>query len=54
MIKVGDEISVIVSPLRNGDPAALFKAVRLPDGTIFGNGGPAGPARIQFDEESAQ
>jgi len=54
MIKMGDEISVIVSPLRNGDPAALLKAVRLPDGTIFGNGGPAGPARIPFDEESGQ
>jgi Family of unknown function (DUF6152) len=56
MIKAGDEISVIVSPLRNGDPAALLKAVRLPDGTILGNGGPAGPARIPFDasEESAQ
>jgi len=50
MIKVGDEISVIVSPLRNGEPGALLKAVRLPDGTVFGNGGPAGPARISFDE----
>jgi len=56
MIKAGDEISVIVAPLRNGEPAALLKAVRLPDGRIFGNGGPAGPARIPFDasEESAQ
>ena len=55
MIKEGDEISVIVSPLRNGEPAALLKAVRLPDGTVFGNGGPAGPARIPFaaGEESA-
>jgi hypothetical protein len=49
MIKAGDEISVIVAPLRNGEPAALLKRVRLPDGTEFGNGGPAGPATIGFD-----
>jgi hypothetical protein len=50
MIAPGDEISVIVSPLRNGEPGALLKAVRLADGREFGNGGPAGPARISFDE----
>jgi hypothetical protein len=52
MVKVGDEISVIVSPLRTGEPGALLKAIRLPDGTIFSNGGPAGPARIQFDAKT--
>ena len=50
MIREGDEISVIVSPLRNGEPGALLKAVRLPDGTIHGNGGPAGPANIPFTD----
>lgn len=50
MIKPGDEISVIVSPLRNGESGALLKAVKLADGQQFGNGGPAGPARISFDE----
>jgi hypothetical protein len=50
MIKPGDEISVIVSPLRNGEPGALLKAVKLADGQQFSNGGPAGPARISFDE----
>ena len=54
MIKVGDQISVIASPLRNGEPGALLKAVRLPDGTIFGNGGPAGSARISFDESEGR
>jgi hypothetical protein len=49
MIKAGDEIAVIVAPLRNGEPAALLKRVRLADGTEFGNGGPAGPATIGFD-----
>lgn len=53
MVEVGDEISVIVSPLRNGEPGALLKAIRLPDGSIFSNGGPAGPARIAFDAEGA-
>ena len=46
MIHEGDALSVIVSPLRTGEPGALLKAVRLPDGTVFSNGGPAGPARI--------
>ena len=49
MIGAGDEISVIVSPLRNGEPAALLKEVRLADGSVFNNGGPAGPATIDFD-----
>lgn len=50
MIREGDEISVIVSPLRNGEPGALLKAVRLADGRTFGNGGPAGPATLSFDD----
>lgn len=50
MIGVGDEISVIVSPLRSGEPAALLKSVRLADGRIFDNGGPAGPATIDFED----
>lgn len=49
MIREGDEISVIVAPLRNGDPGALLKGVKLADGTVHGNGGPAGPATIDFD-----
>jgi hypothetical protein len=50
MIQPGDEISVIVSPLRNGEPAALLKAVRLADGRTFSNGGPAGAATIPFED----
>jgi hypothetical protein len=46
MIKAGDQITVIVAPLRNGDPAALLKQITLPDGRKFSNGGPAGPATI--------
>ena len=46
MIKKGDELTVIVAPLRTGEPGALLKEVTLPDGRVFGNGGPAGPALI--------
>ena len=49
MIKEGDQVSLIVAPLRNGEPAALLKRVRLADGSEYNNGGPAGPARIDFD-----
>lgn len=47
MIKPGDEITIIVAPLRSGEPGALLKQVTLPDGRVFANGGPAGPALIQ-------
>jgi Family of unknown function (DUF6152) len=48
MIKEGDTISVIVSPLISGEPGALLKGVKLADGRVFSNGGPAGPAKIDF------
>jgi hypothetical protein len=47
MIKTGDKLTVIVAPLRTGEPGALLKQVNLPDGRKFGNGAPAGPALIQ-------
>ncbi len=43
MIKVGDQITVIVAPLNSGQPGALLKQVTLPDGRKMGNGNPAGP-----------
>ena len=33
MVKAGDTITVIVAPLRNGEPAALLKQIQLKDGT---------------------
>lgn len=47
MIKAGDEITVIVGPLRSGQPGALLKQVTLADGTKMGNGGPAGLPNIE-------
>ena len=47
MIKEGDLVTVIVGPLRSGESGALLKQVTLPDGRVFSNGGPAGPAKIK-------
>ena len=47
MIKPGDVITVIVSPLRNGEPGALLKQITLADGRKFGNGAVAGRATIE-------
>jgi hypothetical protein len=47
MVKAGDRITVIVSPLRNGEPAALLKQIQLPDGRTFSNGLAAGRATIE-------
>ena len=49
MIKEGDEITVVVAPLRNGKDGALLKQVKLPDGTTIENGGPAGPPKISIE-----
>jgi hypothetical protein len=48
MIREGDEVTVVVAPLQNGEPGALLKGVRLADGREFSNGGPAGAATIPF------
>ncbi len=47
MIKPGDAITVIVSPLRTGEPGALLKQITLADGKKFGNGAVAGRATIE-------
>ena len=47
MLKPGDKVTVIVSPLRNGEPAALLKQITLPDGRKFSNGAAAGTATIE-------
>jgi len=50
MIKQQDQITVVVAPLRTGEPGALLKQVKLADGRIFGNGGPAGPPNISIED----
>jgi len=49
MIKPDDKLTVVVAPLRTGEPGALLKAVKIADGRTFGNGGPAGPANIPIE-----
>ena len=47
MIKPGDTITVIASPLRTGEPGALLKQITLADGRKFTNGAVAGRATIE-------
>lgn len=49
MIKPQDKLTVVVAPLRTGEPGALLKQLKLADGTKFDNGGPAGPPNIPID-----
>ena len=43
---VGDKVTMIIAPLRSGDPGGLLKEITLPDGRLLNNGGFAGPALI--------
>jgi hypothetical protein len=47
MVKSGDVITVIIAPLRTGEPGGLLKQITLPDGRKFLNGGPAGKPNIE-------
>ena len=47
LLKPGDMVTVIVSPLRNGEPAALLKQIVLADGRKLSNGAAAGRATIE-------
>jgi hypothetical protein len=37
-VKVGDKITVVLSPLRSGEPGGLLATVTLKDGRVLGNG----------------
>ena len=50
MIKKDDRITAVVAPLRTGESGALLKQVKIADGRIFGNGGPAGPPSISIED----
>lgn len=47
MVKPGDTVTVIIAPLRTGEPGGLLKQITLSDGRKFGNGGPAGKPNIE-------
>lgn len=50
MIKPEDSLTVVVAPLRTGEPGALLKQLKLADGRVFGNGGPAGAPNISIED----
>jgi opacity protein-like surface antigen len=41
-LKPGDTVSITLNPLRNGKKGGLFNKVVLPNGTVLGDGRPAG------------
>lgn len=47
LLEEGDPITVIVGPLRSGEPGALLKQLTLADGSKLGNGAPAGKPNIE-------
>jgi hypothetical protein len=51
MVKSGDKVTMVIAPLRSGEPGGLLKEIRLPDGRIFNNGGFAGPSTISLKDE---
>ena len=45
-----DQLTLVVSPLRTGEPGALLQQIKLADGRVLGNGGPAGPPTISIED----
>ena len=50
MIKKDDKLAIVVAPLRTGESGALLKQIKLPDGRVMGNGGPAGTPNISIED----
>jgi hypothetical protein len=51
VVKAGDKITMVIAPLRSGEPGGLLKEIRLADGRILNNGGFAGPSSISLKDE---
>jgi hypothetical protein len=45
-LKYGDKITVILNPLKNGQPGGLLSRITMPDGRVLGNG-PIPPGAAQ-------
>jgi hypothetical protein len=39
-IKAGDEVTIMVHPLRNGEKGGQFRSIILPDGKVLGERDP--------------
>lgn len=46
-LEAGEKITVIIAPLKNGDPGGLLKQVVLPDGRKLSDGTLVGPPNIE-------
>ena len=42
LIKRGDKVTVLINPLRNGQPGGMLETVTLSDGRIFSDSNPPG------------
>lgn len=40
-VKAGDKVSIVLRPMRSGDPGGLFVSITLPDGRVMGERPPA-------------
>jgi len=49
VVKAGDQVTMVIAPLRTGENGGLLKLVKLPDGHVLNNGGFAGAATIPLD-----
>jgi|SRR6516225_10765974 hypothetical protein len=45
MLKSGDRVTLLVNPLRNGQPGGMLVQATLSDGRVLGNGPGAAPAQ---------
>jgi hypothetical protein len=43
-VKAGDKVSIVLRPMRSGEPGGLFVSITLPDGRVMGERPPAAPA----------
>ena len=48
VVKPGDEVTMVIAPLRSGEQGGLLKLIKLPGGQVLNNGGFAGPATIEL------
>ena len=49
IVKPGDEVTMVIAPLRSGEQGGLLKLIKLPNGQVLNNGGFAGPATIELN-----
>ena len=49
-LKPGDKVTVVLNPLRNGQPGGLFNGVTLPSGQVLGSLKPTGPINVPSEK----